>query len=236
MDRLTGEIRSGKYAIGSSLPNEISLAKNFGVSRATLRAALSRMKELGLVERRQGAGTTVRAERPVQTYVHNMLANGDLLQFAGPTTRKIESITELVADEVLSASLGMTPGRRWIKISQTRNATGKKLPLCWTDVFISSHGDNIEAEIQKWDGLFYKLVERYRSLTIAEIRQTIKSVSLPQDIASKLSEQENAHCLSLRRTYLTHDGQMELVSRSFLPGSDYSYEISLRRSIGPITV
>lgn len=231
MDRLIGEIRSGKYPIGSSLPTEPYLAKSYGVSRSTLRTALARMRDMGLVERRRGAGTTVCASSPVQTYVHRMVASGDLLQFAGHTTRNIENITEIIGDEALSASLGVKPGQRWLKISQTRNASGTEVPLCWTEVLILSRKDGLEKELETWTGLFYELVERHRSLTISEIKQTVQAVGFPRDIAAKIGVDADAHCLKLQRTYLTHDGQIEIVSQSFLPGPDYSYEISLHRSI-----
>lgn len=45
---------------GTVLPSEPALAKQFGVSRATLREAMRGFEDRGLIERRQGAGTYVR--------------------------------------------------------------------------------------------------------------------------------------------------------------------------------
>ncbi len=45
---------------GSVLPSEPALAKQFGVSRATLREAMKGFEDRGLIERRQGVGTYVR--------------------------------------------------------------------------------------------------------------------------------------------------------------------------------
>lgn len=49
--------------IGSQLPPEIELASIYGVSRITVRQALSSLSDHGYVERRQGTGTFV-ADRP----------------------------------------------------------------------------------------------------------------------------------------------------------------------------
>jgi GntR family transcriptional regulator len=53
-------IAERRYAPGEALPSEEDLAKLFGVSRVTIRAALETLNTLGLIERRQGAGTFVR--------------------------------------------------------------------------------------------------------------------------------------------------------------------------------
>jgi len=45
---------------GTVLPSEPTLAKQFGVSRATLREAMRGFEDRGLIERRQGVGTYVR--------------------------------------------------------------------------------------------------------------------------------------------------------------------------------
>ena len=58
---LAERIRTQTYAPGSRLPSESELAVELGVSRATLRSALSRLAAEGLVLRKQGDGTYVNA-------------------------------------------------------------------------------------------------------------------------------------------------------------------------------
>jgi GntR family transcriptional regulator len=53
-------IAERRYAPGEALPSEEELARLFGVSRVTIRAAMETLNALGLVERRQGVGTFVR--------------------------------------------------------------------------------------------------------------------------------------------------------------------------------
>lgn len=59
-DQLTDVIVSGEVEAGEQLPSERDLAERLGVSRPTVRAALSRLASIGLVETRQGGGSTVR--------------------------------------------------------------------------------------------------------------------------------------------------------------------------------
>jgi GntR family transcriptional regulator len=53
-------IAERRYAPGEALPAEEELARLFGVSRVTIRAAMETLDALKLVERRQGVGTFVR--------------------------------------------------------------------------------------------------------------------------------------------------------------------------------
>jgi GntR family transcriptional repressor for pyruvate dehydrogenase complex len=56
---LSDEITSGRLAPGDRLPSEVQLVEQLGVSRTVVREALSRMRNSGLVEPRQGAGVFV---------------------------------------------------------------------------------------------------------------------------------------------------------------------------------
>lgn len=58
---LQARIQNGDYPAGDRLPSEIQLSEDLGVSRPVLRSALERLREDGLVQSRQGAGTFVQA-------------------------------------------------------------------------------------------------------------------------------------------------------------------------------
>ena len=63
--RLVKDIMSGAYSEPGKLPSEAMLSKAFGVSRMTLRGALEQLRQQGLIEKRNGAGSflTKRAYR-----------------------------------------------------------------------------------------------------------------------------------------------------------------------------
>jgi LacI family transcriptional regulator len=60
---LLKEIAAGRYGPGARLPSEAQLCKRFGVSRPTVGRALRELQEQGLIDRRVGSGTYVRASR-----------------------------------------------------------------------------------------------------------------------------------------------------------------------------
>ncbi|MBY6162505.1 FadR family transcriptional regulator [Mameliella alba] len=56
---LLDKIRFGTYALGEKLPSEHELCEAHGVSRPVVRAALSKLRDSGLIVSRQGAGSFV---------------------------------------------------------------------------------------------------------------------------------------------------------------------------------
>ena len=77
---LQNEIALGEHAVGTLLPSEASLCKRFGVSRFTVREALRRLQEDGLVSRVQGAGSRVLRDTPSGVFVQNYRSMSDLTQ------------------------------------------------------------------------------------------------------------------------------------------------------------
>ncbi|MBG0850414.1 FadR family transcriptional regulator [Streptomyces spinoverrucosus] len=83
---LADEIESGRLAEGDKLPTEVELVKQLGVSRTVVREAVSRLRNAGLVEPRQGRGVFVlpRRTRPL-----------DLEAEAADTKAKVLQIVEV---------------------------------------------------------------------------------------------------------------------------------------------
>jgi GntR family transcriptional repressor for pyruvate dehydrogenase complex len=59
VEKLTDSIRAGVLRPGAKLPAELKIRKEFGVSRAVVREALSNLQALGMVQTRHGIGTFV---------------------------------------------------------------------------------------------------------------------------------------------------------------------------------
>lgn len=57
--QLLGQIEKGAFKASGKLPTEAMLAQEFGVSRTVIREAISRLKNEGVVEPRQGSGVFI---------------------------------------------------------------------------------------------------------------------------------------------------------------------------------
>lgn len=233
VSELLSDLRRGRFRVGELLPSEAELCERFGTSRSTIRSAMAELDRLGLIERRQGAATRVLSLEPPPTYVHSMTATGDLMQFAGPSRRRVREMIPIVADEALAKRLDGRPGRRWLLIRQTRHIDGEETPVGWTDVYLSEDHAGIGPDIPDYPGLIYALLEERRGVVITEIRQSIRAIPMPPHLAGVLRADPGGGALELRRQYRDREGVSQIVSLSVLPAETYVYEITLHRRALP---
>jgi GntR family transcriptional regulator len=82
-ETLLTRIQSG-HDVDGRLPSETELAAQFGVSRVTVREALSALERRGLVIRKQGLGTFInRRTAGIQTPLEECIEYSDLIQRSG---------------------------------------------------------------------------------------------------------------------------------------------------------
>ncbi|HML21991.1 MAG TPA: GntR family transcriptional regulator [Aggregatilinea sp.] len=61
---IQGRIAQQEWKAGENIPSETALAKQYGVSRVTMRQALAELAKDGILERRQGSGTFI-SQKPI---------------------------------------------------------------------------------------------------------------------------------------------------------------------------
>ena len=72
-DNISNAIASGKYQPGQRLPSESELVKTFAASRPTVIKALRELQLSGIIERRAGSGSYVRADAAARGYTFGLL-------------------------------------------------------------------------------------------------------------------------------------------------------------------
>jgi GntR family transcriptional repressor for pyruvate dehydrogenase complex len=102
--QLLRQIDQGSFAGAGKLPTEAVLAEQFGVSRTVIREAISRLKNEGVVEPRQGSGVFISAHgaiRPLRIDYAEAVEAGSVLQILA-LRRAIES--EVASEAALHRS------------------------------------------------------------------------------------------------------------------------------------
>ncbi|WP_405149892.1 GntR family transcriptional regulator [Sphaerisporangium sp. NBC_01403] len=147
---LEREIRSGRVPRGARLPGEVSLARRFGVSRNTVRAALAELNQAGLIATRTGKGSFVLfdgrpldsrlgwaralADQGVETRVRvlGITATRDdrlaaRLNLDSPEVIAVERVREIVPGAVISYERSCVPAIDELKELPTRGLEGGSL-------------------------------------------------------------------------------------------------------------
>lgn len=108
--RLRDAIESGQYAPGQRLPTEKVLQQAYGVSRVTIRTALRRLEEDGLISTQRGRGTFVTLQAGEGHRIERNPARlhsfeEELVRQAGPPRIEVLAVERCIAPHRISTLL-----------------------------------------------------------------------------------------------------------------------------------
>ncbi|WP_102225679.1 GntR family transcriptional regulator [Acidimangrovimonas sediminis] len=231
-EALLDDIRSGRYPVGSLLPPETELCREFDLSRHTVREAIRRLVDLGLLSRQAGVGTTVRANRIASRYVQTGEGDPALMQYVRDVNLHITSAEDIVAEGDLARFLGSKEGQGWLHISGERFLSGEQVPIALTEIWIARpYRGVIDPEKDPTEPI-YAMIERRYGLATAEIRQTIDAVILADDAARRLGVDSGAPGLKIVRSYVSDSGELYETAVSLHPAGRFSYSSTYRVETG----
>lgn len=217
---------------GTKLPSEPELAKQLGVSRATLREAMRTFESQGLLRRRQGSGTFVVG--PSQVIESGL----EVLESLETQAEKIGldvlmgdcEVTHLKANPSQAKKLDIPEGYDIIKVSRVILTEGS--PVAYLiDIF--PEGILSEKELgENFRGSVLDLVIRKGDPLPSMSKTEISAIHAPSDLAKAMDIQRGDTLLLLHALLFDQEGQPIALSQSyFLPG-DFRFHII--RKIGGV--
>lgn len=233
---LAREIGEGRHPVGSLLPPEPQLCARFGVSRHTLREAVRKLCEQGLVTRHQGIGTRVRAAAaPPQRYVASLGSLQELMQYTQQTRLQLLAQRELVADAALARQLRCEPGERWIEAEACRYPAGEPgtPPLVHMHIYLRPEARGLLAELETGNAWVFGLVEKHGGERIVEAQQVVGAVAMPAASARVLGVKPRTPGLLVRRYYLGRGQRLLSVSLNLYPAERFELATRWRLESDP---
>ncbi|HEX7759171.1 MAG TPA: GntR family transcriptional regulator [Caulobacteraceae bacterium] len=226
---LRDEIINGLYPVGSQIPTEDVLRERFAVSRFTVREAIRRLREDGLVSSRQGAGTVVVPVRASDSQVLNTVSIDDIVAFGAGTPLLIESIRLIKTDSKLAHRLGVAKGEEWLSVSGFRRGERDAAPICWADYYINRDYAAIGRQLPRHSGPIFQLIEDVFAVTITEVQQEISATVITPAMAERLKVPEGSAALEVRRIYKVDDDKVAQITINTHPASTYRHSMTMRR-------
>lgn len=203
---------------GQRLLNEPELAKQMGVSRATLREAMRTFETQGLIRRRQGSGTYVVGKVPVIDAGLEVLESLDTMarRMNLPITVSDLHIEQLDADEETATGLGVEVGTRLTSVRRVIRADGR--PAAYLiDRMPASLLDPLTLPAHFSGSVLDFLIARGDELGIS--RATIGATNAPADVAKPLEIQRDDVLLRFASQLFNAEGAVVDFSVSyFIPG------------------
>lgn len=221
---LLGRILEGDYAIGDFLPTEPELEKQFGVSRTTVRKAMEMLSREGLVEAKQGKGTSVLDYNTTQN-INEVTSVSETLEKRGCVVySKSMHIDRIEASSRLSKELEIPQNSPVIRIQRIQIADDMPIAI-FRNYLIPSYVPNIESCEDQFSSL-YDFLEEHYGLQIDAARDRITARS------ASFEESEMLHVpVGTAMIYLTRvcysSGRLIGADHCRILGSKYEFEVHM---------
>ncbi|MED3624203.1 GntR family transcriptional regulator [Neobacillus thermocopriae] len=131
IDHLKQDIEKGVYKEKEKLPSEFDLAKQLGVSRATLREALRILEEENVIIRRHGVGTFVNSKPLFTSGIEQLNSVTDMIKQVGmkPGTIFLSSTKQDPTEEDIRR-FSCSETEEMVVIERVRTANGEPVVYC----------------------------------------------------------------------------------------------------------
>ncbi|MES1038598.1 GntR family transcriptional regulator [Peribacillus simplex] len=224
-EEIKGAIQNHELVPGEMIPSEKEYTEKYGISRMTVRQAISNLVNGGYLYRQRGKGTFVaqqKLERPFQgltSFSKDMTSRG-----LEPSTRVI-SFTEVKANHDLAAKLDVEAGAPIFELKRVRLAD--RLPMAYERLFISKDlALDLTEEIAVTS--IHDYVEKTFGLKIKH-DQVIEAGIAQKKEAQMLEVVEGAPVLLIERRSILDTNQPLGLVRSVYRADRYKFKINLER-------
>lgn len=135
LELLIEKIRDGAYPPGSPLPPENQMAREYQVSRATIRSAFDRLEALGMIYRKQGVGTFVRRASNISNPLNQFIDFFTLIRDNGcePGVKQLGAALVHPSDQVAN-NLQLEPGQRVLEVRKVFFADKTPIIFCVNNI------------------------------------------------------------------------------------------------------
>ena len=227
---LSKRMQAGKYPVDMRLPTEGELCDEFNASRFTVREALRRLVEQGMVQRRQGAGSVVVSTTPQAQYVHSLSSLSDLFQFALDTHYDLLSTSRVTLDAKIAADLGVAAGERWQLVEGLRRHENGGKAFCCVHSYVAPRAKGYVRELKRCVGPFHAHLANRTGEEILEVRQDIFGTPMGSKVAGHLKCKTDTIATCAFRRYITPKGTL-IASYNWHVAEQFHYRMKMSRAI-----
>jgi GntR family transcriptional regulator len=201
-DVLRHQIHSGAYDDG--LPGETALSTEFSVSRNTIRAALTALKNEGLIERGPKVGTHV-AQRKYDHGLDTLLGLKETFKSYGEVRNEVRAAMAVTAPPSVAQRLQVEPGQQVVFVERLRYLGGLPLSLDLTYLVPDIGAQILTHSLESND--IFALIEQLTGRRLGAASLALEAIPADAHSAVALQVPDGAPLLMLERLTSLDDGR-----------------------------
>ncbi|MDN4607408.1 GntR family transcriptional regulator [Sporosarcina highlanderae] len=227
IERLKDDIASGIFKENEKFPSEFELARNLGVSRATLREALRVLEEEKVIIRKHGVGTFVNPRPLFSSGIEQLTSVSSMIREAGmePGTIFME-VQENPPNDEMVGKFDCGTEDSLVTIKRVRTADGDPVVYCIDNVL--SKNLNAGAEDLLNESIFDSL-EKSGKIKISQAIANIEPVGYDDEASSILRCGVDIPLLVLIQYHYSEEGEMVLYSKNYFRADKFSFHVVRKR-------
>jgi GntR family transcriptional regulator len=224
---LAERIRVGAYDAGG-VPGERALATEFGLGRVTVRAALRRLDEQGLVQRRGRRGTWALSDKAADARPRLLRADVDrFLDRGRDDRRQVLAFGRVHANAEVADALQLPVGNEVLRVVRLRTRDGMALTYTETFLRLSLAPYITRADLERKP--YVQLLED-AGLKIGGAYQSVAAVPAPPLAAGALRIVEGSPVLKLARVLLDEQDTPVQLLLGWYHGEHFEVGMQLSRA------
>ncbi len=230
--QLAGELREAvladKFGADNPFPTETELCRHYEVSRFTVREALRRLQNEGLIARKRGSGTVVQPAAARGGALHQPLSNvGEILQYARDTSIAYAASGIGSLPEKLAEQIGHDTSGNWTSFYGVRKHEGRRRPIAVTQAYFHESLAEAVKLLDLSRGSLFAQIEKIAGLAVGKVTQDIQAVAADQRTARDLLIEQGDPVLRILRCYWSPKGDIFEISASLHPGDRFAYSMHI---------
>lgn len=214
-------IAAGELGVAARLPTEHELARDYAISRDTVRQAIGLLERRGLVVRRRAKGTFVAAPRVSQDLGELRSFRGGLVDSGVMPEMELLEFRPVTPPAAFAAAF---PHGEAMRLCRRYVVDGK--PLAIADIHLHPMARRIAWDIaERYDT--YTLFERFLGTPVARAAAAIRAESAGNPAGRLLALRPSAPVLVLDQTHYAHSGEVLVCSTLKVRADAYQFRIDL---------
>lgn len=209
VDYLRDNIASGAWEQASKIPSEIELVATLEVSRGSIKKAISKLVDEGVLEQIQGKGTYVKSQDISFPLTEGLISFSESLNEQGIVfDTRILSCEIRKADAELSEHLGISEGCNYLHLERVRSVDGD--PIMFIENNINSElAPGVETSDFVNEGLF-SIIERLSGHQVEYSKTSfIATLADPQHAETLNISTDSPVLQQIQTVYLDNDQAIE---------------------------
>lgn len=222
---LKNKIESKEYPYGSLLPSELELEKSFGVSRITVRQAISELEKEGYVRRARGKGTTITYSEKIDENLSAIRRFTTEMKDRGLTPgTQVANISKILVPKEVAEQLELEKEDEVYYLYRVR--TGNEEPVVLFETYIPTCF-KLSLDPDKYYDSMYDVFEEAGIGMPQLVHENFQAMLADDRLSKALNVKKGSAIFKRVRIAYNKDNKPIEYTISYYRGDRYSYSIEL---------